>query len=101
MNGAALPPISSIQKICLTGKYLHPLLIDDVFCDLGEDGAVPNFLPIGHGKHILLLFSHKRAARYYIGEYGPWGHTDSLQNITVELTMVPLAADMSPVHPQR
>ena len=50
-------------------KYLHPLLIDDVFCDLGEDGAVPNFLPIGNGKHILLLFSHKRSARYYIGEY--------------------------------
>ena len=50
-------------------EYLHPLLIDDVFCDLGEDGAVPNFLPIGNGKHILLLFSHKRSARYYIGEY--------------------------------
>ena len=55
-------------------KYLHPLLIDDVFCDLGEDGAVPNFLPIGHGKHILLLFSHKRAARYYIGEYDRGTH---------------------------
>ena len=55
-------------------KYLHPLLIDDVFCDLGEDGAVPNFLPIGYGKHILLLFSHKRAARYYIGEYDRGTH---------------------------
>ncbi len=56
-------------------EYLHPLLIDDVFCELGEDGAVPNFLPIGHGKHILLLFSHKRAARYYIGEYDTETHT--------------------------
>ena len=55
-------------------KYLHPLLIDDVFCDLGEDGAVPNFLPIGNGKHILLLFSHKRSARYYIGEYDRGTH---------------------------
>ena len=55
-------------------EYLHPLLIDDVFCDLGEDGAVPNFLPIGNGKHILLLFSHKRSARYYIGEYDSGTH---------------------------
>ena len=55
-------------------EYLHPLLIDDVFCDLGEDGAVPNFLPIGNGKHILLLFSHKRSARYYIGEYDNGTH---------------------------
>ena len=34
-NDAALPRISSIQRTCLVGEYLHPLLIDDVFCDLG------------------------------------------------------------------
>ena len=35
---------------------------------------MPNFLPIGNGKHILLLFSHKRSARYYIGEYDRGTH---------------------------
>jgi len=55
-------------------EYLHPLLIDGSFCELGEDGAVPNFWPIGNGKYLLLLFSHKRAARYYIGEYDKQNH---------------------------
>jgi len=31
--------------------------------------AVPNFWPISDEKHMLLLFSHKRAGRYYIGTY--------------------------------
>lgn len=34
-----------------------------------KDGAVPNFLPISRGKHMLLFFGHKRAAQYYIGDY--------------------------------
>lgn len=55
-------------------EYLHPLLIDDTFCELGEDGAVPNFLPIGRGKHLLLVFSHKRGSRYYIGIYDQQTH---------------------------
>lgn len=40
----------------------------------GEDGAVPNFLPIGNGKHMLLFFSHKRAGQYYIGDYDQARH---------------------------
>ncbi|MAE64991.1 MAG: glycosyl hydrolase family 32 domain protein [Phycisphaeraceae bacterium] len=40
----------------------------------GEDGAVPNFLPIGHGRHMLLFFSHKRAAQYLVGTYDPVAH---------------------------
>lgn len=40
----------------------------------GEDGAVPNFLPIGNGKHMLLFFSHKRAGQYYIGDYNQARH---------------------------
>jgi len=55
-------------------EYLHPLLIDSTFCELGEDGAVPNFWPIGNGKHLLLVFSHKRGARYYIGVYDQQTH---------------------------
>ena len=50
-------------------EYLGPLMEDAFFAEPGEDAAVPNFWPIGNGKHMLLLFSHKRAGRYYIGEY--------------------------------
>ena len=50
-------------------KYLGPLMEDAFFAEPGEDAAVPNFWPIGNGRHMLLLFSHKRAGRYYIGRY--------------------------------
>ena len=50
-------------------EYLGPLIEDAFYTEPGEDGAVPNFWPIGNGKHMLLLFSHKRAGRYYIGDY--------------------------------
>ena len=40
----------------------------------GEDGAVPNFLPIGNGKHLLLFFSHKRAGQYLLGDYDAIAH---------------------------
>lgn len=55
-------------------EYLGPLVEGGFFTEPGEDAAVPNFLPIGNGKHILLFFSHKRAAQYYIGEYDPAAH---------------------------
>ena len=50
-------------------EYLGSLMEDAFFAEPGEDAAVPNFWPIGNGKHMLLLFSHKRAGRYYIGDY--------------------------------
>ena len=50
-------------------EYLGPLTEDAFFAEPGEDAAVPNFWPIGNGRHMLLLFSHKRAGRYYIGKY--------------------------------
>jgi len=55
-------------------EYLGPMFEDGFHSEPGEDGAVPNFWPIGHGRHMLLLFSHKRAARYYIGEYDRNAH---------------------------
>ena len=55
-------------------EYLGPLMEDSFFAEPGEDAAVPNFWPIGGGKHMLLLFSHKRAGRYYIGEYDTRTH---------------------------
>ena len=50
-------------------EYLGPLMEDAFFAEPGEDAAVPNFWPIGNGRHMLLLFSHKRGGRYYIGRY--------------------------------
>ena len=52
-----------------TWEYLGPLIEDGFHTEPGEDGAVPNFHPIGNGKHMLLFFSHKRAGQYYVGEY--------------------------------
>ncbi|MDP6452276.1 MAG: glycoside hydrolase family 32 protein, partial [SAR202 cluster bacterium] len=55
-------------------EYLGPLMEDSFHAEPGEDAAVPNFWPIGNGKHMLLLFSHKRAGRYYIGDYDETSH---------------------------
>ncbi len=55
-------------------EYLGPLIEDSFFAEPGEDAAVPNFWPIGDRKHMLLLFSHKRAGRYYIGTYDTETH---------------------------
>ena len=55
-------------------EYLGPLMEDAFFAEPGEDAAVPNFWPIGNGRHMLLLFSHKRAGRYYIGRYDTGTH---------------------------
>lgn len=50
-------------------KHLGPLVEGGFFTEPGEDHAVPNFWPIGNGKHMLLFFSHKRAGQYYVGDY--------------------------------
>ena len=55
-------------------EYLGPLMEDGFLAEPGEDAAVPNFWPIGNGRHMLLLFSHKRAGRYYIGKYDSTSH---------------------------
>ena len=57
-----------------TWRYLGPLLEDSFYSEPGEDAAVPNFWPIGNDKHMLLLFSHTRASRYYIGDYDRTTH---------------------------
>ncbi len=55
-------------------EYLGPLMEDTFFAEPGEDAAVPNFWPIGNGRHMLLLFSHKRGGRYYTGKYDAQTH---------------------------
>ncbi|MFQ6094073.1 MAG: glycoside hydrolase family 32 protein [bacterium] len=55
-------------------EYLGPLVEGGFFTEPGEDHAVPNFWPIGNGKHMLLFFSHKRAGQYYVGDYDQASH---------------------------
>ena len=55
-------------------ERLGTLLEDGFYTEPGEDGAVPNFWPIGNGKHMLLLFSHKRGGQYYVGDYDRTTH---------------------------
>ncbi|MHB8898660.1 MAG: glycoside hydrolase family 32 protein [Thermoguttaceae bacterium] len=49
-------------------EYLHPLVEDDAFGQVGDDGACPYFWPIGH-RHILLHFSHMSGGKYILGNY--------------------------------
>lgn len=42
---------------------------DGYFTEPAEDCACNSFLPIGNGKHLLLFFSHKRSAQYYVGVF--------------------------------
>lgn len=51
----------------ITWKYLHPILEDDRFSALGDDGACPYLLPAGNGKHVLFHFSHMSGGMYVVG----------------------------------
>ena len=56
-------------------EHIGALLEDTFFAERGEDQAVPVFWPLSDingtpsGKHMLLLFSHKRSGRCYVGDY--------------------------------
>ena len=62
------------SKDLIHWEYLHPLVEDGFFCTMGDDGACPNFWPVGNGKHVLVLFSHRTGSRYYVGEYDKKTH---------------------------
>jgi len=49
-------------------EYLHPLVEDDRFTVVGDDGACPYFWPIGD-QHMLLFFSHMSGGQYILGSY--------------------------------
>ena len=57
-----------------TWEYVGPFLESSFFTEPGEDGAVPNFLPLSDDKHLFLFFSHKRASQYFIGRYDEKNH---------------------------
>jgi len=49
-------------------EYLHPFVENDTYGLVGDDGACPNFWPIGD-RHVLLHFSHMSGGKYLLGEY--------------------------------
>ena len=55
-------------------EYLGELISANYTSEPGEDYAVPNFWPIGNGKHMLLFFSHKRGGQYFVGDYDQANH---------------------------
>jgi beta-fructofuranosidase len=56
-------------------EYLHPFVENDDYSLVGDDGACPNFWPIGnHGKHLMVHFSHMSGGKFLIGDY------DTLRN---------------------
>lgn len=58
------------SKDLKTWEYLHPFIQDDWFSGVGDTGGCPYFLPIGKdGKWMFLNFSHRRGAKYLIGNY--------------------------------
>ncbi len=56
------------SKDLATWEYLHPLVENDPYTLVGDDGACPYFWPIGD-RHILLHFSHMSGGRYLLGRY--------------------------------
>ena len=46
------------SKDLLEWKYLHPLLQNDRFGSVNDDGACPYFCKIGEDMRMLLFFSH-------------------------------------------
>jgi beta-fructofuranosidase len=54
-------------------EYVGPLVEGAGHTELGEDGAVPYFWPIGD-KHILLFASHRRGSQYLLGDYDKATH---------------------------
>ncbi|MBM3492739.1 MAG: glycoside hydrolase family 32 protein [Armatimonadetes bacterium] len=56
------------SKDLATWEYLHPLVENDPYGLVGDDGACPYFWPIGD-RHILLHFSHMSGGKYLLGHY--------------------------------
>jgi beta-fructofuranosidase len=49
-------------------EFVHQFLEGDRFTQIGDDGACPNFHPIGD-RHVLLFFSHMTSGQYLLGDY--------------------------------
>lgn len=49
-------------------EFVHQFLEGDRYSRVGDDGACPNFWPIGD-RHMLLFFSHMSSGQYLLGDY--------------------------------
>jgi len=49
-------------------EFVHQFVERNAFTQVGDDGACPNFWPIGD-RHILLFFSHTSSGQYLLGDY--------------------------------
>ncbi len=49
-------------------EYLHKFVEDDIFTQVGDDGACPYFWPIGD-RYILPFYSHTSGGQYFLGDY--------------------------------
>ena len=52
-----------------TWEWLGNFLEDIDYTQPGDDCACNNVLPIGDGKHLILWFSHRSGAQYYVGTF--------------------------------
>ena len=52
-------------------EYHHPILENDRYSALGDDGACPYFMKGPHGKHVLFHYSHRSGGQYILGTYDP------------------------------
>ena len=60
---------SSARRTCPSGSTSAPCWKTPSSPSQVRTVPSPHFWPIGNDRHMLLLFSHKRAGRYYIGRY--------------------------------
>ncbi len=49
-------------------KYQRPFLAEDRWAEQGEDMSCPDFFKLGD-RYVLLGISHRRGARYYVGDW--------------------------------
>ena len=52
-----------------TWEWMGNFLEDTDYTQPGDDCACNNVLPIGDGKHLILWFSHRSGAQYYVGTF--------------------------------
>lgn len=50
-------------------EFVKPFLENDIFKEVGDDGACPYFVPLGDGKRLFTHFSHRGAPKYLVGDY--------------------------------
>lgn len=50
-------------------EFVKPFLRNDIFKEVGDDGACPHFVPIGENRYLFAHYSHRGVPKYLIGIY--------------------------------